>query len=378
MLRLSWDQVRARRLERSHLVEPASRDRIAQVVGDVCGIQAQVMVAAELALSSRVQGLTQQDVRDELWVRRSLVKTYGPRGTLHLLPAVELPTWMAAMRSIPNYHGALWNAHTDVKPDQVFELIESTREALDGRQLTRGELANDVAKLVGAWARKRLSSMWGDLLAPAALSGALCFAPSQGIHVRFVRADQWIGGWREEDPRAAVLQVLRRFVGAYGPTTPALFATWFATTPAVATELFDELGDELIPVDVEGKRMWMLARDAAERIAMPRGVVRLVPQYDCFVIGSRPREQLIPERTQARIRSYRRGQYEGAVALPTLLVDGLVTGIWARHKRGGRIEITVEAVEGLKPVQRNQLEAEAVRIGAFFGSEGSFEIGTLA
>ena len=34
-----------------------------------------------------------------LWEKRSLVKTYGRRGTLHLLPAAELPLWMAAMQA---------------------------------------------------------------------------------------------------------------------------------------------------------------------------------------------------------------------------------------------------------------------------------------
>ena len=200
MLSLSWDQVRAWRLEHSHLVEPAPRDRVAEVVGDVCGIQAQVMVAAELALAARVDGLTQQAVREELWVRRNLVKTYGPRGTLHLLPAAELPTCMAALRAIPNHHGAMWNAMTDVNQEQVGDLVAATRQVLDRRQLSRDELAAGVSQLVGAWARKRLSSTWGDLLAPAALTGALCFAPSEGIHVHFVRADQWIDGWRDEDP----------------------------------------------------------------------------------------------------------------------------------------------------------------------------------
>ncbi|MGH8871279.1 MAG: DNA glycosylase AlkZ-like family protein [Acidimicrobiia bacterium] len=33
-----------------------------------------------------------------LWQERSLVKTRAMRGTLHLLPADELGTWIAAMR----------------------------------------------------------------------------------------------------------------------------------------------------------------------------------------------------------------------------------------------------------------------------------------
>jgi hypothetical protein len=63
------------------------------------------------------------------------------------------------------------------------------------------------------------------------------------------------------------------------------------------------------------------------------------------VIVSRPRDQLVRDAADARIRSYRRGRYEGVVALPTLLVYGLVSGMWS-GARGRRIQITVEAIRG--------------------------------
>src|SRR6266545_567142 len=77
MRSLSWDQVLAWRLRRHRLVEPAPADRLVQVAGAVCGIHAQVMATAELSLGLRVAGATRQDVRQELWERRGLVKTYG-------------------------------------------------------------------------------------------------------------------------------------------------------------------------------------------------------------------------------------------------------------------------------------------------------------
>src|SRR6476620_11421011 len=99
MKSLTWAEVCAHRLLRQHLVEPAPASDMAEMVGAVCGIQAQVITAAELAIGARVESVTQQDVREAIRERHSLVKTYGPRGTLHLLPAAELSLWMAAMRA---------------------------------------------------------------------------------------------------------------------------------------------------------------------------------------------------------------------------------------------------------------------------------------
>ncbi len=56
----------------------------------MAGVHAQVMSAAELSLGLRVQGTTREDVAAALWEERSLVKTFGPRGTVHLLRADDL------------------------------------------------------------------------------------------------------------------------------------------------------------------------------------------------------------------------------------------------------------------------------------------------
>ena len=109
MRSLTWAEVRGRRLTRSHLLAPAPSERLVDVVGAVCGAQAQVITAAELAIGARVAGVTQADVRRELWERRRLVKTYSLRGTLHLHPADELPLWTAARRARPGGREGRWH-----------------------------------------------------------------------------------------------------------------------------------------------------------------------------------------------------------------------------------------------------------------------------
>ncbi len=105
--RIRANQVAAFRLARHHLLashvreryagEPGSA-RLAQVVGDVCGIQAQVMSAAELALWTRMHGLTRGEIPSALWKDRVLVKTSCMRQALHLLPGSEFHIFMGAVR----------------------------------------------------------------------------------------------------------------------------------------------------------------------------------------------------------------------------------------------------------------------------------------
>jgi len=82
--------VRVGRFARSHLARRVQAEQLVEVVRDVCGIHAQVMGSAELQLAVRVDGITQADVREALWERRTLAKTWTTRGTLHIHPAKHL------------------------------------------------------------------------------------------------------------------------------------------------------------------------------------------------------------------------------------------------------------------------------------------------
>jgi hypothetical protein len=87
---LTWSGVTARRMARHALAEPAADLDPAGIASLLCGAHAQVLSAAELSMGRRIAGATRADVQRALWQERTLVKTFGPRGTVHLLPA-EFP-----------------------------------------------------------------------------------------------------------------------------------------------------------------------------------------------------------------------------------------------------------------------------------------------
>ena len=88
---------------RRHGLTPsyAAGTPLADVTATICGAHAQVLSAGEVSLALRVAGATRADVRHVLWEERSLVKTFGPRGTVHLLPARDLSLWTGALSALP-------------------------------------------------------------------------------------------------------------------------------------------------------------------------------------------------------------------------------------------------------------------------------------
>jgi Winged helix DNA-binding domain len=97
MIALQWPQVHAWRLSQHGLSPRFSSQDVAQAVTRTAGIQAQVMSAAELAVCTRMEGLSPHDVTSAIFQDRTLVKTWAMRGTLHLLSARELPLYVAAV-----------------------------------------------------------------------------------------------------------------------------------------------------------------------------------------------------------------------------------------------------------------------------------------
>ncbi|MEV8594606.1 winged helix DNA-binding domain-containing protein [Streptomyces sp. NPDC052012] len=364
----SWADVRARRLARHSLDVPAPAARTADVVAAMGGAHAQVMSAAELSIGLRTAGTTRADVRRALWEDRTLVKTFGPRGTVHLLPAAELPLWTGALAAVPAAGGGLPQA-ARLDAAQTDAVVEAVADALRADEPpTVDELSDAVIERLGPWAADPVvpgfSGMWPrwrQALHTAGHRGALCFGPDRGRKVTYTSPDRWLPGFTPMDPDKALAEVVRRYLRSYGPATAQHFAQWLSAPRRWAAGLFASLGDELRPVEgVSGDdTVWYEAADEEpyEGAAEP-GRVRLLPYFDAYAVGSHPRELVYPG--VAAERALSRGQ---AGTVQVLAVDGVVAGVWHQKRSGRKVALTVEAFGKLSRAQLAQVEEQAARVG---------------
>jgi hypothetical protein len=379
MRSLTWPEVWQRRLHRHSLLTPADPGRMVEVVRTVNGIHAQMMPAAELSLGIRVQGITQAEIRAALWEERSLVKTYGIRGTVHLFPADELWLWAAALHARPRPREERRLAELGLTLAQLEAVVDAIGQALDNCCLTREELGAEVVRRAGAWAGDAVSPAFGDrwprwqiALGHAAATGVLCFGPGIGTRVTFVRPDQWLGPAREIDGTEALRTVFLRYLAVYGPATPRDFAQWFAIPLGAARDLAGRLSADLEEVDVEGYRAW-LPRESSEDITTPaRDMVHLLPHFDCYAVGCHPRDRLVNPAWTERVLTH-----GGMGNRPVVLVDGVVAGLWQQRRAGRKLEIRVELFESPSTAQRRSLEAAAERIATIREVEAALTLGEV-
>jgi DNA glycosylase AlkZ-like len=374
---VSWPVANVRRLQRHALLRPApSGTDPAEVAATLCGAHAQVLSAAELSIALRIEGATRTAVQNAMWNDHGLIKTYGPRGTVHLLAADDLPMWMAALSAIPAH--SPFPDGVRLTPKQAEQIVDAIGQALEDSELTVDELDRTVVNLAGEWAGDRvmpafqeLWPRWRQALGMASYRGVLCFGPNKGRHTNPRR---WLPGLKPASEDQAIEAVIKSYLYAYGPATPQHFAQWIGAPAAWAAEQFERHSWRLTKINFDGTPAWVASGDTK----MPRdqdakGSVLLLPYFDAYAVGSHPRSPLFPGRaaTRALAPSGQAGNY------PVLLVDGIVAGVWHQRRSGRQIEVTVEPLTRLTAGQRRALQHQVDRIGEIFEGRPRLTVGTV-
>ncbi len=372
MKALKWSQAHAWHVLQHGLFPRLNAQNLVEAVRRTGGIQAQVMSAAELALCTRVEGISPQDVRSALWQERTLIKTWAMRGTLHLLSAQELPLYVAArgwQRSAAwsNYF-AEFGLSTEAQQEAFLSAIP---HVLEQGPLTRQQLADAVAKHTGI-ARVRdfiISANWGSPLKPSAYRGDLCFGPSQGQNVTFVNPRTWIGSWQSPEPEQALKHIARRYLQTYGPAAPEDFARWWGGTITQAKKLFNAMSDELEEVDIEGWRTYALRStlEPMQSLEEPESL-HLLPLFDTYTIGiPRDREAVLAQAHKSLV--FRPQGWISAV----VLINGSIQGVWRSTTRGARTILRLHLFRSPGALVRKQIEAEAEQLATFLQTNISLE-----
>ena len=350
------EQIHAFRLRRHHLVDPAPADLVT-ISGDICGVQAQIMSAAQLQFWARNHAITAAEVNAALWQKRSLVKTSLMRQTLHLVPTQDFPLYIAANRSARVKAILSVMARFKITRDEADALsgliLETLKAGPAPHVAIRSAVQPRVSKRVRAWMDK-VSSV---VRLPVA-DGLICYGPGEGNQATFIRTEQWLPLQDPVDETEARVELMRRYLRAYGPATLKDFAYWCGLSMADARVVRTLLDAELL----EQNGFLILRSDVRTMNAAPvqSSSVHLLPHFDVYLLAHSLKDHLIDSRFYKRVF---RSQWWIS---PVVLVDGRIAGVWACEP--GRLSLDV-GIELFSPVSRscrNQIRARAESLAEFF------------
>jgi len=371
-LRVTWPQALAWRMRR-HLLDPIGDVTPADVVRRICGVQAQVASSAELAIRLRQKRSAAGEVASAL-ASGELIKTWAMRGTLHYLTPEDAGIYLSLLAAGRSWEAPSWQKYFGLRTADFDEMWDTVRQALDGRVLTREELAAAIMRRpklqhLGS----ELGSGWGSLLKPMAWRGDLCFGPSQGNRVTFRRPDQASSRWAGvPEPDDAAPRAIAAYLGAYGPATVEHFSRFISRGRVPKRSLrtwFAALGDAITEVEVDGEPAHVLAEHADELAATkPSSAMRLLGGFEQWVLGPGTEDPHVVPQAHRRLVS----KQSGWIA-PILVVGGTVAGTWELN--GDAVRIGSFGDIGRKAGLA--LAREAHRLGSVIGRELRTEIATV-
>ena len=347
--------MRAQRLT----VPAGDSNDVAEVVRACGGMQAQDAPAAALAVRARSRGLTAAEVERARVEDRTVVRTWAMRGTLHLVASADLPWLLAVCGPVFLRAGQRRRAALGLDDAICTQGVAALRTVLAAEgPLTRAALVERLAacgiRLVGQSAP--------HLLGYAALNGVICYGPDAGQEPTYVLLDDWLPHREAVSREAALGELARRYLAAYGPAGPDDLAAWSGLPQADVRAAWQQIAGDVIAVEVVGHPAALLKTRATWLDAPPAGLpVRLLPSFDTYLLGYRRRDLVLAPQHARRIHP------GGGIIHPALLVDGRVQGTWRSRRRRTGLTVRVELFNKLPPGGRTELEAEAADIARFLG-----------
>jgi len=235
-------------------------------------------------------------------------------------------------------------------------------EVLDDEVLTRKEVAQRVAAVLGGKTKRWVEHSWGGIVKLACLQGLVCFGPNRGKEITFVQCNRWLPRVKEMTVEEAEETLLRRYLHGYGPADMRDFAAWSGMTVKEAVQILMRLHSEVVEVEVEGKLGLALCEDLDElqNTVLDDASVCLLPSFDCFMLGHKDKSHLVAEAYYKRV--YRKAGWLS----PVVLVNGCVIGVWSHKRRGRRLHITIELFKKISRSIRKRIDKEAKSLARFF------------
>lgn len=352
------------RLNNHHLVHRSPSDSLVEALGDVCGVQAQLMSAAELSLWARVENLTREDVAEALWKERSIVKTWCMRGASHLLVSNDLPFFVGGLVRYGLRTEREWIKRFGVSEAEMDDMVRAVVKALGENILTRKELSERVVERLGVKAKQWVEHGWGGIVKQACLQGFVVFGPNHGREITFVRREKWLPGTRDLPVEEAEAMLLRRYLHGYSPATLSDFAAWAGMGVSDAMSIRERVGEDIIEVKVEDKICLALKEEikALRKVSafdVEKDNVRILPSFDCYMLSHRDKSHIVDHAYYKRV--YRKAGWVS----PVVLVEGRATGIWECRKKGNRLNIMIQLFDSISDDAGKQIREEASDLARF-------------
>lgn len=341
-MRLTLRQLNRSTLVRQMLVERAPVGAV-EGVRRAVALQAQEPASPFIALWNRVEGFDPDEL-ERAFARHQVVKASLMRITLHAVAADEYPTFHSAMTStlrasrLNDRRFAATGLSVEEADRLASRVVEYASEPRTGVEIEAmlAERLGDQPDRGLWWAIKTFSPL---VHVPA--GGPWGFGP-RNVYLAAPERDR-------RDVFESVQRLIWRYLEGFGPASLQDIGQFAMLRQSTLRPALESIEDELIVFEGPGgKPLYDVPAGPVPDGDLPVPP-RLMAMWDSVLLAYADRSRMIPERFRPFVIR-RNGD-----VLPTVLVDGYVSGVW-RPADGG---VEVAAFQEIHPETWRLLEIEA-------------------
>lgn len=355
---ISQKQARAFLISSQGLAEPFPTPE--ETVHRLFCVQTQYAASLGVAVAARVKRMKPSWPDDAINRDPTLVKTWSLRSTLHVHHVSD----RALLKSFngPAYQKFLgWMKMYQDKDIQTHDNEDRMLAVLASGPKTRQELHDAVPQLKDlGW------TGWGADVKGLAFKGDVIFAPSGQGPARFCLAKQWLGPMphSEMSYQDAVTAVLRRYLRSHGPASLTDFRFWTGASAVACRAALVNLKDEITPVQVAKMKDlgYVLTEDVDRLLNVKRASgVRLLAKFDPLMMAHWDKQLYLPKQHHRTVFQMA-GQVEA-----TVLIDGIVAGIWRITTKGKFGTIAIQPFRDFTAREVVRIDKESQRLRRALG-----------
>ncbi len=354
---MSGQVISQRALNRATLARQLLLSRAALQVPDalerLVGIQAQTATTWYTGLWSRLEGFAAEDA-SRLLESRELVRIALMRSTLHLVTAEDAlalrPLLQPAVERPMQGRG-----RTELREHGLEQIAHAGRKLLEEKPLTNAELGRRLAE---RWPAEDPS----NLVMGVRVAVPLVQVPPRGMWrasgaAAHAPLESWLG--RPLERRLSREDLVLRYLGAFGPATPADAQVWSGLTGL--QEIFERMRSRLcVRTDEHGRELFDVPGAPRPDPAKP-APPRFLYDFDNLLLSHADRSRFISDDRRAWMLSVTQRFSYGA-----LLVDGFVSGVWRIEREGERRILAITVAARLPKRDREAVAKEGERLLAFW------------
>ena len=343
------------------LHRPAAARDPAEIAREIAGAQAQDVYAGPLQFRSRSRRLTAADITRARTEDRSLLRTWVMRTTIHMIPTDDAGWWLSLFEP---------RIERDTRR-RLSQLGMPSGQHDRALKLVAGRLA-DEGPLTRSQTAERLETAGIELntltrlhvMRLAVVSGIACLGPDRGKTTCLVRREDWLGKSPPFDRDAALAELARRYLSAFGPATDRDFAYWAGLPLREVRDGLEAISREIEEVRV-GEETMLTLRGALPRLPA-QGQIRMLGNFDTYLLGWKDRAFAVSNEHAAHVK-----EGGGGWIRPVVVRDGVVVGGWRSSRKGGHLEISLNLDREMRSELSDAIEAEVADIARFEGIEAT-------